>query len=150
MTAQNSAIGSRALTGEPGRSRWVFTLHFVEMVVVMFVGMGIFSGLAALAYAVAGSSLSEQPGPLRVLLMGVNMTIPMVLWMALRGHSVGRNVEMAAAMVVPTLGAAALDWAGVVDTGAAMALQHAVMIPAMLGVMLWRYDEYAQRGHHRG
>ena len=28
--------------------------------------------------------------------------------------------------------------------GTALAIQHAVMIPAMLAVMLWRYDEYAQ------
>ena len=34
--------------------------------------------------------------------------------------------------------------ADVVGMGAALAVQHAVMVPAMLGVMLWRYDEYAR------
>jgi hypothetical protein len=29
------------------------------------------------------------------------------------------------------------------ESAAALGLQHAVMIPAMLGVMLWRYEEYS-------
>ncbi|MEV0156934.1 hypothetical protein AB0H57_24830 [Micromonospora sp. NPDC050686] len=127
------------------RSRRAFVLHFVEMVVVMFVGMGVFSGLAALAFGAAGSSLSDQSGAFRVMLMGVNMTVPMVLWMAFRGHSAPRNLEMAAAMLGPTGVAAALVGAGALDVMAGMAVQHVVMIPAMLGVMLWRYDEYAHR-----
>jgi hypothetical protein len=79
--------------------------------------------------------------------MGAYMTIPMVAWMRYRRHPWQRNAEMAAAMMVPTAGAAALAAAGTLGLGAAMALQHTVMVPAMLGVMLWRYDEYA-RAHH--
>jgi hypothetical protein len=79
-----------------------------------------------------------------VALMGFNMTVPMVLWMRYRGHSVARNAEMAASMIVPTAIAAALAAAGVLAAGGALELQHVVMIPAMLGVMLWRYDEYAR------
>ena len=37
----------------------------------------------------------------------------------------------------------ALHWLGAVPSGAVLALQHVVMIPAMLGVMLWRYEHYA-------
>lgn len=138
MTTEPIAVHDDA----PSRRR--FWLHFLEMVVVMFVGMGIFSGLAALAFAAAGSSVGAQAGWFRVLLMGVTMTVPMVLWMALRGHPAMRTVEMAAAMMVPTAFAAALVAAGVFGTMAGMGVQHAVMIPAMLGVMLWRYDEYAR------
>ncbi len=50
-------------------------------------------------------------------------------------------------MLVPSVAAAVLDGAGVVDTATAMEIQHLVMIPAMLGVMLWRYDEYSRTGH---
>ncbi|MBB5788952.1 hypothetical protein [Jiangella mangrovi] len=130
----------------PSRRR--FWLHYLEMVVVMFAGMGIFSGLAALAFGAAGSSVSDQAGWFRVLLMGITMTVPMVAWMALRGHPAMRSAEMAASMMVPTAIAAALVAAGVFGTGAGMLVQHVVMLPAMLGVMLWRYDEYA-RSHHR-
>jgi hypothetical protein len=124
-------------------SRRAFALHFLEMVLVMFVGMGVFSGLAALAFAAAGSSVSDQSGAFRVMLMGVNMTIPMVAWMAFRGHRAVLNVEMAAAMLVPTFLAAAAVWADALDTMAGLGIQHAVMVPAMLGVMLWRYDDYS-------
>jgi hypothetical protein len=35
----------------------------------------------------------------------------------------------------------------VLGTAAGFAIEHAAMIPAMLGVMLWRYEHYAR--HHR-
>ncbi len=127
-------------------SRGVFVRHFVEMVVVMFVGMGIFSGLAALAYVAVGTSVSDQSGTHRIILMGVNMAIPMFLWMVFRGHSAARNFEMAGSMLVPSCTAAALVWSGVLDEMTGMLIQHVVMIPAMFGVMLWRYDEYSR--HH--
>lgn len=130
-------------------SRRAFALHFLEMVLVMFVGMGVFSGLAALAFDVAGSSVSDQSGAFRVMLMGVNMTIPMVAWMWFRGHRAVLNAEMAAAMLVPSVVAAALVWSGALGTMAGLGVQHAVMVPAMLGVMLWRYDEYSH-AHRAG
>ena len=55
-----------------------------------------------------------------------------------------RYAEMAAAMIVPTLAAAAAAAVGLLSSAAALDLQHAAMIPAMLGVMLWRYDVYSQ------
>lgn len=130
------------------RSPRAFIGHFLEMVLVMFIGMGVFSGLAALLFRAAGGSMSDPPGAIRVILMGLYMTVPMVIWMALRGHSRQRNAEMAAAMLVPTVAAAALVWPGGLDTMAGLVIQHVVMIPAMLGVMLWRYAEYAQPHHH--
>jgi hypothetical protein len=67
----------------------------------------------------------------------------MVLWMSHRGHAAPRNVEMALSMIVPSVAAAALAWAGAIGSAAALGIQHAVMIPAMLGVMLWRYHDYS-------
>ena len=110
----------------------------------MLIGMGALAGLASLTFAAAGSSLTEQPGAFRVMVMGVAMTVPMALWMRHRGHAASRNVEMSASMLVPSGIAAALVAAGVLGLGAGFAVQHAVMVPAMLGVMLWRYDEYAR------
>jgi len=75
--------------------------------------------------------------------MGLNMTVPMVAWMSYRGHDRHRNAEMAASMVFPTLATSGLAWAGVLQAHGALAVQHVVMIPAMLGVMLWRYEHYA-------
>jgi hypothetical protein len=131
-------------TSTDSRSKRVFALHFGEMVVVMFAGMFVLGGLAHLLFAASGSSLSAQSGELRVMLMGVYMSAPMVLWMRYRGHRPARNIEMAASMLIPSMIAALLAWAGVFDTATAFAVQHGVMIPAMLGVMLWRYDEYSR------
>ena len=125
-------------------SKLVFARHFGEMILVMFLGMGVLIGLTALVFAAAGGSFSDQSGGLRVTLMGVAMTAPMVAWMAYRGHTVARNAEMAGAMIAPTMVAAGLAWMGTLEAGVALAIQHAVMVPAMLAVMLWRYDEYAQ------
>jgi hypothetical protein len=135
------------LAGRSGSKR-AFARHFGEMLLAMFLGMGVLGGLAALGFAAAGGSSSDLPGGVRVMLMGVYMTVPMVLWMRYRGHSAARNAEMAMAMVVPTAAAAALAFAGALGTGAALGVQHVVMIPAMLGVMLWRYEEYAAPHGH--
>lgn len=109
----------------------------------MFAGMVVLGGLSAGAFAATGSSLSAQPSGLQVMLMGFNMTVPMVAWMSYRGHNRARNAEMAASMIVPSALSAALAWAGALSAPGALALQHIVMVPAMLAVMLWRYDEYS-------
>lgn len=75
--------------------------------------------------------------------MGLSMTLPMVAWMSYRGHTAAQNAEMAGSMVVPTMIAAALALAGTLNSAAALELQHVVMIPAMLGIMLWRYEDYS-------
>jgi hypothetical protein len=124
-------------------SKRAFARHFGEMLLAMLLGMLVLGGLAELAFALSGSSLSDQPGGTQVMLMAFNMTVPMVLWMRHRGHAAARNVEMALSMIVPSVAAAALAWAGAIGTGAALGIQHAVMIPAMLGVMLWRYQDYS-------
>jgi type IV secretory pathway TrbL component len=52
-------------------------------------------------------------------------------------------MEMAGSMVVPTAIVIALHWLGVFPGSAVLLVQHLVMVSAMLGVMLWRYDHYA-------
>ena len=124
-------------------SKRAFARHFGEMVLAMLLGMLVLGGAAELLFAAAGSSLADQSGAAQVMLMGFNMTLPMVLWMSYRGHAAARNVEMALSMIVPSVVAAVLAWAGALESGAALGVQHAVMIPAVLGVMLWRYEDYS-------
>ena len=125
-------------------SKVTFARHFVEMVAVMFIGMGVFAGVAALALSASGGSFSDYSAAARVSFMGVSMVLPMVGWMAYRGHTRAQNAEMAASMIVPTAIAAVLAAAGTLDAATALGVQHIAMVPAMLGVMLWRYDEYAK------
>jgi hypothetical protein len=127
------------------KSKLAFARHYVEMVLVMLLGMAVLGGLTQLGLAVAASSLDDLSGGLHITLMGLWMTAPMVAWMAYRDHTTAQNAEMAASMIVPSALAAVLAWSGAIDTPTGLAIQHAIMLPAMLAVMLWRYDEYAHK-----
>ena len=100
------------------------------------------AGLAGLV--VSFSDLLDDAPAAALALMAVSMTVPMVAWMRHRRHGWPASVEMAASMIAPTLLAMALLPAGVVTDGhALMGIQHTIMFPAMLGVMLLRRDEYS-------
>lgn len=49
-------------------------------------------------------------------------------------------------MLVPGVVAAALAEAGILGAGPALAVVHAVIVPAMLAVMAWRYEHYDEPG----
>ncbi len=77
--------------------------------------------------------------------MAIVMTVPMVAWMRFRGHSWRPCLEMAASMIVPTVAIIGLLAAGAItDFMSLMTLEHVVMLPSMLAVMLLRWDEYAR------
>ena len=118
-----------------------FVRHYLEMVIAMLLGMAVLGVPGFVALDAAGVD-TDAAG---VLLSGmaVSMTVPMVAWMRHRGHEWLQCWEMSAAMVVPTIGALALLEAGSLGGAhAAMGVQHVVMFPAMLGVMLLRRGEY--------
>ena len=123
--------------------RRTFALHVGEMMLVMLAGMVVLGGAIAGLAALAGVSASDTPIALDAGVMAFSMTAPMVWWMRRRGHGARDNAEMAGSMIVPTVLAVALHAAGAIGAGDVLLLQHAVMIPAMVGVMLWRYDHYA-------
>jgi flagellar biosynthetic protein FliP len=119
---------------------WHFIRHYLEMVAAMMVGMGV---------GAASHLLVDVPDRTSVQLveMALWMTVPMVVWMRIRGHGWRASNEMAAAMLVPAAGALALFLTGVVDDGdTVFMLEHTVMFTAMFVVMLLRRDEYS--GHH--
>ena len=123
-----------------------FIRHYVEMVVVMFVGMAVLSAPAGWVLKAGGSSRAElAPAPM-LLLMGVTMTVPMVAWMQRMGHDWRPTTEMAASMIVPTLAVIALvETAVVEDLTALLIIEHMAMLASMFGVMLLRSEEYS---HH--
>ena len=119
-----------------------FARHYVEMVIVMFVGM-------ALLWAPADLVVDTKPTGAILATMAFTMTAPMVAWMRWRGHRWQPTLEMAGAMVVPTLAMLALLAGDVVtDAGALLGAEHVVMLAAMFGVMLARRDEYSHHGAH--
>jgi hypothetical protein len=120
-----------------------FARHYAEMLVAMLVGMMVLGMPADMALSGLGVELADEAPSALLLGMGITMTVPMVAWMRYRGHGWPASNEMAASMMIPTLGVIALLAAGLVeDTGTLLVIEHLVMLPAMFAVMLLRWDEY--------
>jgi hypothetical protein len=130
-----------------------FVRHYIEMVAAMFLGMAVLGLPTGWALGALGSSWSDlhAHAPAAMLLvMAVIMTVPMVGWMAYRGHGRRANAEMAASMFLPTFGVIGLLGAGLVtDPMALMTVEHVAMLPSMLAAMLLRRDEYSAHSHTR-
>ena len=126
-----------------------FVRHYVEMLLAMFLGMLVLGGPAMLA--VGSAELRAEAPALLLLGMGVTMTVPMVAWMRHRGHGWAPSNEMAASMLIPTAAVIGLLGAGLIaDIGTLLAIEHVVMLPAMLAAMLLRRDAYSGHMHYRG
>ncbi len=124
-----------------------FVRHYVEMVVAMFLGMGVLLPPLGAALRAAGTSLHGSD-VLMISAMALTMTVPMVGWMRFRGHAWPVCADMTAAMVLPTLSVLALLWSGLVgDLGTLLVIEHVAMLPSMLVAMLLRRDEYTGAAH---
>ena len=134
-----------------------FARHFLEMVGVMTLGMFVlgvaFRQLHILLFGSGFAAAWDDHVLLAAFAMAFNMTVPMVFWMRYRGHSWERGGEMAAAMNLPLLPALVLYWLGAIPSEGVLGLQMMLMIPAMLGAMLYRKEEYRARHtvhrHHK-
>jgi flagellar biosynthetic protein FliP len=114
-----------------------FIRHYVEMLIAMFAGMAVLGG------GVAAAGVEVGPPAVALLWMATTMSVPMVGWMRYRGHGWAASWEMTASMFIPSFAAIGLMGMGAVDEHGAMAIQHVVMLPAMLVAMLLRREEYS-------
>jgi hypothetical protein len=146
-----------AVGGSRGKRTRRFLRHYFEMVVVMMLGMGVlgaaFGAFHELAFGSGFASAWRDHVVLAAFAMAFNMTVPMVLWMRYRGHSWERGGEMAAAMNLPVLPLLVLYGFDVIPARGVLGGQMMLMIPAMLGAMLYRKEEYSAphsaHGHRR-
>ncbi|WP_410635820.1 hypothetical protein [Amycolatopsis sp. cmx-4-83] len=111
-----------------------FAGHYVEMVVAMLIGM--------VALAPLWPSAWLERADVEALVMATDMTVAMVLAMALRRHSWPRIAEMAAAMYLPFVALLVPYWLGALSGTALMVAGHVLMVPLMLAAMVWRRAEY--------
>ncbi|MGW7484861.1 hypothetical protein ACWGH8_40560 [Nonomuraea muscovyensis] len=132
---------ARAAHSHHGRGWWPFFRHYLEMVAAMFVGMAVLGAAVRGGMALAGLEFPARPEP-AVLEMAVDMSVGMIVWMRYRGHGWAGTLEMAGSMFVPALVLFPLLWTGVIPAGSLLLLEHVVMLPLMLLVMLRRRDEY--------
>ena len=121
----------------PARKNLRFALHYVEMVIAMFVGMMALGPLWSWAWP----GLSDLPVA-DTLVMATNMTIGMAAWMLIRRHRWQLIAEMSAAMYLPFLVLLVPYAFGAISADAVMMGGHMLMFLTMLGAMLWRHHEY--------
>ncbi len=138
----------RSATASVGR----FILHFLEMLIAMMVGMGIYMALAGkrpeatLILWYAGMELSMVPG--------------MIALMLYQRHGWRSSLEMAGAMLIGpaiVLSCAQLGWHNYIpglSLNTLLRFSDPTMILGMLAVMLYRREMYtsphAAHHHHAG
>jgi hypothetical protein len=130
------------------RPTLLFMRHAGEMLLAMVIGMMVLGGLFNLALSASGTdfdAVQDDAPAITALVMAFNMALPMGLWMRFRGHSRARSVEMGTAMFAPGVFAVALMELALIEAGVVCGVECGVMIPAMIGLMLFRRKEYVPR-----
>jgi hypothetical protein len=148
-------VSSRSKPNPPGAGRRSGYLnmagHLAVMLVLMYAGMVVLDPLYGVVAGAFGVSDPWRRLPvLSNVMMAVNMTIPMVLYMLHKGHGRRALGEMSAAMFLPaalTMGPFSI---GAMTTGTMMTLSHAAMILLMAGAAALGFRRQAFRNHHTG
>ena len=128
-----------------------FAWHFLEMCAPMCIGFAV--GDLVYFWAAEQQGYSEpfrQLPELSVLVVTLTMTAPMTAWMLFRGMPRRATAEMSAVMPVLAIVLLAAGWLAVVPRGDLALLEHGLMMPAMLVLMLFRLDIYAGRAGYTG
>ena len=123
-----------------------FVRHYLEMVIAMFVGMGVLWPVwLGVFWALGRPELSDR-ADLGAMTMALDMCVGMGAWMRYRGHAWTPVLEMSAAMVLPFAVLLVPYWMDAVGGDAFMSFGHSAMFVTMLLAMVWRLAEYT--GHH--
>jgi hypothetical protein len=125
------------------RHRWRrLTVHYVEMVIAMAVGMVVLHPVWSVLLDAAGwPGFLDSPEAM-AMVMATDMTIGMTAWMRFRGHGWRPCAEMGAAMYLPFLVLFPPMWAGWITSGGMLTWGHVLMLFAMAGAMALRPHEY--------
>jgi O-antigen/teichoic acid export membrane protein len=136
------------LDGWRGNRTRHFARHVFEMTVAMVLGMCIlgaaFREIHLVVFGAGFDNAWHRHTELAVFAMTFNMTMPMVLWMRHRGHSWQRSGEMGSAMFLLALGLLVMFWLGAVSAHIVLPLEMVLMLPSMIGVMLYRREDYSK------
>ncbi len=125
---------------------WSFVRHYLEMVAAMAVGMIALHPVAMVVLPALGWSAALSRPDLHTLVMATTMAIGMAAWMRYRGHRWRAVVEMSGAMYLPFVVLFVPLWTGAISGTTLSVAGHLLMLPAMLGVMLLRPQEYCGDG----
>ena len=149
MEAMQAQVSNRR---SPASKVGRFLLHLLEMLLAMEAGMVVFHLLANQIPATSSlATVADNETVLHNVVMDVFMTVPMLVWMILRGHGWRHSLEMGVAMLAPVavinllcslVAVKYLPWlAGA--SGPAMYF-------GMLAAMLYRRDHITVKAGHSG
>lgn len=132
------------------RSVGRFGLHLLEMCLVMCASAVPLSVLFFQAAAWLGYSDLPRTAPtLSVLVIAINLSVPMAVWMRVRGMGWRPTLEMAGATLATGLLLIAGYWIDLVPQGRLIEIQTSLACPVMVAVMLARFRLYAGHASHR-
>lgn len=122
-----------------------FTWHFVQMYIVMMLGM---LPMAIVLALLGVRNLSKTQPELFAVTMTISMVLPMLAWMRFRmGHGWARTTEMSLAMIAPCVVFVPLCLIGLLPDQAAVGASMSLMPLTMLADMGYRWRDYAQHRH---
>ena len=130
-----TAVQTARPTWRAALTNRAFVVHYLQMLVAMFVGMGVLMPLTMPLGHGAGVEVNA-------LLMATSMTVGMSAWMAWKRHPWPGIAEMGLAMYLAFVVLFPLHWLGLLSDGGVMLVGHVLMLPAMAVAMLRRRDEY--------
>ena len=124
-----------------------FLWHFLEMCLTMCIG-GITLNVLFFWFTtrIGYPNLFERFPEFSLLIVGINLAIPMTVWMRVRGHEWRPTLEMASTSIILSIlliVAAALN---IIPKESQLDLLKKLVCPAMLIPMLFRLDLYTS--HH--
>lgn len=121
-----------------------FVLHLGEMFLAMMIGMAaldaVFNGILAVAGTSYPALVDDAPAAVALIPM-FNMTVPMLLWMRVRGHAATEVSEMGVAMVVVGATTVFLLWLSVINSAAICGVECGLMLfhPSMQAMRQQRW-----------
>ena len=125
-----------------------FLLHLLEMCMVMCAGAiglrGLFFGAANL---MGFTDLPQRAPEVSVLVIALNLSVPMAVWMRFRGMAWRPTLEMSGSTMVFGLVLIAAYWMDLVAKENLVELQTSAACPLMLVVMLFRPRLYSSHRH---
>ena len=114
-------------------------LHLGEMFLAMMIGMAaldaVFNGILTVAGISYADVVDDAPTAVALILM-FNMTVPMLLWMRVRGHEASEVSAMGVAMVLVGVTTGFLLWLSVINAAAICGVECGLMLPGMVAAML--------------
>lgn len=145
-TTPAGAHANQSLPSKVGHFLW----NFIEMMLSMSIGMGIFHLLIVRIPSSSSYAVLFQPKTvLYSIWMNLAMVISMVAWMIIRKHGWRHSLEMAAASIGPSAVIWAICWLGGDSyTHKLLSTTDLLMSLGMLTYMVYRRDHFTGRAHH--